>query len=81
MITVRNYIPEDWAEIERIHDSARKIELKYAALEGRAACSGGTVHARLRTCLQNQLFPPTLLVLFLHILLVREKAENLCARE
>ncbi len=35
MITVRNYIPEDWAEIERIHDSARKIELKYAALEGR----------------------------------------------
>lgn len=32
-ILIRNYDKSDWAAIERIHDCARKTELKYANLE------------------------------------------------
>ena len=33
MVTIRKYAPDDWSSIERIHDEARKIELKLAGLE------------------------------------------------
>lgn len=33
MIKIRNYTQCDWNAIERIHDSARRIELKLAGLE------------------------------------------------
>lgn len=33
MIKIRNYTECDWNSIERIHDSARKIELKLAGLD------------------------------------------------
>ena len=33
MITVRRYETSDWAAIEQVHDSARKIELRLAGLE------------------------------------------------
>ena len=33
MITTRKYHPDDWAAIERIHDEARKTELRSACLE------------------------------------------------
>ena len=33
MMTIREYTESDWEAIERIHDRARKIELKLAGLE------------------------------------------------
>lgn len=33
MIYIRNYESSDWNDIERIHDSTRKIELKLAGLD------------------------------------------------
>lgn len=33
MMTIREYTESDWKAIERIHDRARKIELKLAGLE------------------------------------------------
>lgn len=33
MIKIRNYSESDWHAIERIHDAARKIELKFAGME------------------------------------------------
>ena len=33
MIKIRDYTDCDWDSIERIHDSARKIELKLAGLD------------------------------------------------
>ena len=33
-IVIRPYQPEDWHDIERIHDDARKIELSLAGLSG-----------------------------------------------
>ena len=33
MLAIRPYRPEDFPGIERVHDSARRIELRYAGLE------------------------------------------------
>lgn len=33
MITIRDYRPDDWEDIQRIHDAGRRNELKLAGLE------------------------------------------------